>query len=322
MELSSLPFSLLMTMKRSKMLIPVMVRTRVYAAFVLVVAAFVRFPARAFSVAEPAASTPLQATPKNMIVVGGSSGMGRAAALETLKHGGKVLLVSRSGDKLINAKARLLEEVPGCEEARILSAAVDAADESAVEIFASECLELDQWDGLVISCADKARHGPMAEIPTSDSRYMMESKFWTAYHCARNIGPKLRAGGCVVFVSGVLNRRPGLNCVPLAIANGALEGLTRSLALEWGPRIRVNCLSPGFCETERFDHMEPARKARMLENTAASLPLQKVGQPHDMGQAIYYLLTAPFVTGVVLDVDGGHTIRQYANPTNDPMRKT
>ena len=149
---------------------------------------------------------------------------------------------------------------------------------------------------------------------------MLETKVWTAYHCAKYLAPKLTDGGSVVFVAGILNRRPGLNCVPLAMANGALEGLTRSLALEWGPRLRVNCLSPGFCDTERFDHMDPERKAKMLENTASSLPLQKVGQPSDMGEALYYLATAPFCTGVILDVDGGHGIRQYANPTNDPMR--
>ena len=59
----------------------------------------------------------------------------------------------------------------------------------------------------------------------------------------------------------------------------------------------------------------------MLENTAASLPLRRVGAPEDMGRSIHYLLTAPFVTGVVLDVDGGHTIRQYANAATDPMRR-
>jgi NAD(P)-dependent dehydrogenase (short-subunit alcohol dehydrogenase family) len=105
------------------------------------------------------------------------------------------------------------------------------------------------------------------------------------------------------------------------MANGALEGLTRTLALEWGPRLRVNCLSPGFCDTERFDQLEPGKRAEMMANTAASLPFQKVGCPSDMGEAIYYLLTASFCTGVVLDVDGGHGIRQYANPTSDPMRK-
>mmetsp|Transcript_32695 Transcript_32695/g.79284 ORF Transcript_32695/g.79284 Transcript_32695/m.79284 type:complete len:164 (-) Transcript_32695:69-560(-) len=161
----------------------------------------------------------------------------------------------------------------------------------------------------------------MMELATSKSRSMMESKFWGAYHCAKHFAPKLNHGGCVVLVAGILNRRPGLNCVPLAIANGALEALTKSLALEWGPRLRVNCLSPGFCDTERFDHLTTERKQQMMANTATSLPLQRVGEPKDMGEAIYYLLTAPFATGVILDVDGGHGIRQYASMANDPMRK-
>ena len=58
----------------------------------------------------------------------------------------------------------------------------------------------------------------------------------------------------------------------------------------------------------------------MLANTAASLPLRRVGQPADMGEALYYLVSAPFVTGVVLDCDGGHHIRQYASVVGDPMR--
>jgi NAD(P)-dependent dehydrogenase (short-subunit alcohol dehydrogenase family) len=59
----------------------------------------------------------------------------------------------------------------------------------------------------------------------------------------------------------------------------------------------------------------------MLLKPADSLPLKRVGQPEDMGEAIYYLATSPFVMVVVLDVDGGHSIRQYTNPSNDPMRK-
>jgi NAD(P)-dependent dehydrogenase (short-subunit alcohol dehydrogenase family) len=51
------------------------------------------------------------------------------------------------------------------------------------------------------------------------------------------------------------------------------------------------------------------------------LPLKRVAQPSDMGEAIYYLATAKFVTGVVLDVDGGHSIRQYAHASTDVMRK-
>ena len=257
-----------------------------------------------------------RASPYNAIVVGGSSGMGKAAALAVLQGGGRVMLVSRSDDKLLRAKSELLCKVP---EADIEVMSCDVSDEEQVARLAN-LIESNVWDSLVISAAGRAPHGPMLSLPTSDTRAMMESKMWAAYHCAKHFSPKLRDKGSIVFVAGILNRRPGLNCAPLAMANGALEGLTRSLALEWGPRLRVNCLSPGFCDTERFDHMDADRKEHMLANTAASLPLQRVGQPQDMGEAIFYLLSATFCTGVVLDVDGGHGIRQYANPTTDPMR--
>ena len=275
-----------------------------------------------------AAAAAAAAAPPNVICVGGSSGMGKAAALEAVLHGGRVLLVSRNRTKLEAARREILEQADAAAAAdcppdsMVDICAVDCMDEAAVQQFAATQLEPGQhcWDCLVVSAAGPAAHGPVATLPVADARYMMDTKFWTAYACAKYVGPRLRDGGAVVLVAGVLNRRPGVNCAPLAIANGALEGLTRALALEWGPRLRVNCLSPGFCDTERFDRMDRHKKAQMLAHTAASLPLQRTGTARDMGQAIYYLLTAPFVTGTVLDVDGGHLIRQYANPTNDPMR--
>ncbi|VEU40755.1 unnamed protein product [Pseudo-nitzschia multistriata] len=274
--------------------------------------------------------------PINIIVVGGSSGMGKAAAIACVKRGGKALIVSRSEEKLARAAEEIQSYAPqrdtSCEDSddestasMVTTAVLDASDEEAVELFSKTLPSVmgdETWDGLVISAAGSAPHGAMEELETSKTRDLFESKFWSAYHCAKYIGPKLSEGSGVVFVAGVLNRRPGKNCVPLASTNGALEGLTRSLALEWGPRLRVNCLSPGFCDTERFDRMDPERKEAMLANTADSLPLKRTGVPEDMGEGIYYLLTAGFCTGVVLDVDGGHGIRQYANAQSDPMRQS
>ncbi|KAL7537915.1 hypothetical protein ACHAWF_005937 [Thalassiosira exigua] len=261
------------------------------------------------------------ALPSNVIVVGGSSGMGKAAAIAAVRRGGKALLVSRSKEKLDRAVAEVGAAAEGGETGGTVSAAsLDITDEAAVREF-GESIASEEWDSLVVSSAGKAPHGPVVDLPISETRSLFESKFFGALHAAKYISPKLKNGGSITFVSGVLGRRPGINCSPLASTNGALEGLTRSLALELGPRLRVNCLSPGFCNTERFDHMDEGRKNAMLENTAESLPLKKVGQPQDMGEAIYYLATARFVTGVVLDVDGGHSIRQYANASNDPMRK-
>lgn len=233
--------------------------------------------------------------------------MGKAAALATIIRGGKVLLVGRSESRLARAKSYLLENVP---DAIVLTRACDASNETAVQELAESLDEtlgpgetIISWNGLVVSAAGKAPHGSVLHLPTSSTRDTIESKVWTAYHCAKYLGAKLddAGSGSVVFVAGILNRRPGINCAPLAMANGALEGLTRSLALEWGPKVRVNCLSPGFCDTERFDHMDVERKAHMFENTAASLPLGRVGQPEDMGEvsALFwrYIMTMTKVTG-------------------------
>ena len=159
----------------------------------------------------------------NVIVVGGSSGMGKAAALATLQRGGAVLLVGRTESKLFQAKRQLLEEIP---EAVIFTKVCDASDESAVEILAKE-LETTwtvqgkndenknsneekeehpiHWNGLVISAAGKAAHGPVLELATSATKEMMESKVWTAYHCAKHLGPKLQSDSGIVFVAGILN---------------------------------------------------------------------------------------------------------------------
>lgn len=247
--------------------------------------------------------------------------MGKAAAIAAVQRGGKALLVSRSKAKLDQAAKEVgaaAEESKSGGSVSVLS--LDVTDEDQVQKFA-ERIKDEEWDSLVISAAGVAPHGPITDLSISETRSLMESKFWGAVHCSKYISPKLKDGGSITFVSGILGRRPGINCSPLAMANCALEGLTRSLALELGPKLRVNCLSPGFCDTERFDKMNVNRKEAMLANTADSLPLKRVGQPKDMGEAIYYLATAPFVTGVVLDVDGGHSIRQYANQSKDPMRQ-
>jgi len=272
----------------------------------------------------------------NVIVIGGSSGMGKATAVSVVKRGGNVLIASRSEEKLKLASENILKQVRSELEVtdpsnnnqesismigNVETAVLDATNEESVQEFTEKYVSKDKWDGLVFSAAAKAPHGPIQTLPTSQTRDLFETKFWGAYLCAKYISPLLNKNGSIVFVSGVLNRRPGMNCSPLASTNGALEGLTRALALELGPSLRVNCLSPGFCNTERFDHMDEEKKEAMMSNTADSLPLQRVGTPTDMGESIYFLLTASFCTGVVLDCDGGHHIRQYANKSTDPFRK-
>ena len=166
--------------------------------------------------------------------------MGKALAKRVVARGGRVLIASRDRERLNAARTDIIADTGAVDVHSVETHCLDATDEAEVADFAAH-LQAGTWDGLVISAASKAPHGKITGMASADTRDLFDSKLWSAYYCCKHIGPKLADGGAIAMVSGVLNRRPGLNCVPLAITNGALEGLTRSLALEFGPRLRVNC---------------------------------------------------------------------------------
>ncbi len=103
-----------------------------------------------------------------------------------------------------------------------------------------------------------------------------------------------------------------MNCSGLGAVNGAIEALTRGLALELGSDLRVNCLSPGMVRSEAYAGMDQAARETMYEATGESLPFGRVGFVEEAAEAAIFLMANSYTTGVVLDVDGGHMIRQYA----------
>jgi len=143
-------------------------------------------------------------------------------------------------------------------------------------------------------------------------RRMFDAKFFGPYATVKAALPKMNAGGSITLFSGVLSRRPGLNCSGLGAVNGAIEALTRGIALELGPDLRVNCLSPGMVRSEAYDSMAPEAREGMYTSTGASLPVGRVGHVEEAAEAALFMMANTYTTGVVLDVDGGHMIRQYA----------
>lgn len=237
---------------------------------------------------------------KHFLLVGGSSGMGFATAEAAVEKGAKVTLVGRSLEKLQAAKAAL----PKAADVEI--AAVDMTDEAAVSAFFEGQADAS-IDALVIS-ASAVAHGPFESARTADIRAMVESKFLGAYVTAREALPKLVDGGSITFVSGVLSRKPGRNGAGLAAVNAALEALGRALALELGPRLRVNTVAPGMTRTEAYAGMPAAQQDAMFKAVAAALPVQRVAEASDIADAILFAARNPFMTGHTLDIDGGHLI--------------
>jgi NAD(P)-dependent dehydrogenase (short-subunit alcohol dehydrogenase family) len=108
-----------------------------------------------------------------------------------------------------------------------------------------------------------------------------------------------------LLFSGALSRRPGTGSSLLGMANAAIESLTKALALELAPRLRANCISPGLTRTEAFAGMPAEAQEAMFKGFGASIPAQRSGEATDLGEASASLMLNGWITGVVLDVDGG-----------------
>ncbi|MEO1703875.1 MAG: SDR family NAD(P)-dependent oxidoreductase, partial [Pseudomonadota bacterium] len=182
-------------------------------------------------------------TGQTALVLGGSSGLGRATAKAFLEAGARVWIASRSSEKLDRAAAELSKIRP------VQTLPLDMTD--PVQVAALPDAFVGGLDHLVIS-ASQAAHGAFAELAVERVEAMFASKFMGPYRVAQAMLPVMRPGGSITFFSGVLSRRPGRNVAGLASVNAAVEGLTRALAVELGPRIRVNCVSPGMVETEAY----------------------------------------------------------------------
>lgn len=234
---------------------------------------------------------------QHVVIVGGSSGMGKATAQFAAHLGAKVTIASRSADKLERAAEQMTGEVT--------TRVVDTTDEPAVKAWAAT---LGSVDHLIIS-ASSAAHGSYTELTTDSVRQMFEAKFTGPYVTAREVLPYLNKNGSITFFSGVLSRRPSANAAGLAAVNSAVEGLTRALALELSGKARVNCISPGMVATDAYSGMPAQAREAMYQQVGESLPVGKVGDAADIAKATLAVATNPFITGVVLDIDGGHLVR-------------
>ncbi len=234
----------------------------------------------------------------HIVVVGGSSGIGRATAEHARKLRATVSIAARNAQKL--------SQVAEAIDARW--AVLDMTDAVSVANWAAA---LGPVDHLVITAAS-AVHGRFDTVPVNDLRQMFEAKFFGPYCVAKTVLPHMREGGSITLFSGVLSRRPGMNCSGLGAVNAAVEGLARALALELGPHLRVNCISPGMVRTDVYASMPDDAREQMYVSTGESLPAGRVGTADEIAEAVLFAATNGFLTGQVLDIDGGHMIRQYA----------
>ena len=230
---------------------------------------------------------------QKVIVLGGSSGMGLATARLLAAEGAHVVIASRSREKLGAA----LRVIGGRSEAIPL----DFSQEDAVRRFFDS---LGGFDHLVLMGAGLPAWGILSEIQSTALENAFHTKFWGYFLCAKYGAPLIRPGGSILFTIGGAARSAIPGTAGVAAVNGAILCMAMTLAKELAP-IRVNVLSPGLVDTPAYNWMSDQEKDAFFKQMGGNLPVGRVGQPDEIAQSAIYLITNPYTTGAILDVDGG-----------------
>lgn len=230
----------------------------------------------------------------NVVITGGSRGIGAEAVRRFSALGHRVAFLY---EKRHDA-ARAVAAETGAE-----AVCCDVADPEAVRAAFAALPEPD----LLITCAGIAYAGLIQDTTDDQWRRIFDVNVGGVFHAVRAVVPGMvrRQRGCILTVASIWGQCGASMEVPYSATKGAVIAMTKALAQELGPsHIRVNCIAPGAVQTD----MIAGYSAEALEAFRQETPLELLGTPAHIADAMVYLASAEFVTGQVLGVNGGYYI--------------
>lgn len=230
----------------------------------------------------------------NILITGGSRGIGAAAVRLFCARGDRVWFLYEKRHE----QARELSRQTGAA-----AICCDVADEQAVLAAFSQLPPLDA----LICNAGIAHYGLISEITPDEWRRIFAVNVDGIFHCVRAALPGMlrKQAGAIVTVSSMWGQ-VGASCeAAYSATKGAVIALSKALAQELGPsHIRVNAICPGVIQTDMCANVAP----EILESLREQTPIERLGTPEDIAQAMAFLVDAPFITGQALGVNGGFVI--------------
>lgn len=235
---------------------------------------------------------------KRVLVVGGSTGIGFAIAKLIVRDGGAVVVASSNADKIAKAADQLGAQASG--------AVLDVTNEDAVGQYFESA---GGFDHIVFTAGDWGGPGT-ASVADLDLKAVPKNlgvRFWGALSVAKYGASQLPAGGSYTVTSGVIAHAPAKGWALASAGASAIESLTRGMAIDLAP-VRVNCVCPGLILTGVWDSIpEKHREAQLAKMSERSL-VPRLGRPEECAEAYLYLMRNAFVTGQILQVEGGQLL--------------
>jgi NAD(P)-dependent dehydrogenase (short-subunit alcohol dehydrogenase family) len=243
---------------------------------------------------------PLDFSGKVVVVTGGGRGVGRGISEGFLAAGADVVICGRH--------APAAEELPEREGRRAVFVQADVRDaEQAGEVVARTSSQFGRLDVLVNN-AGGSPSVPAAEASARFISQVIALNLVAPFYCAQaanRVMQEQAGGGSIVNIGSVSGLRPSPGTAAYGAAKAGLINLTRSLAMEWAPRVRVNCVVAGMVATEAAD--EHYGGPAGVEAVAATVPLRRLGTPEDVAGVCLFLASplASYVSGAAVEADGG-----------------
>lgn len=230
---------------------------------------------------------------KAVLVVGRGSGIARAVALLAHAEGARVIAAGRDQATLASAYS----------DSDINAEVVDLTDDASIAALAQRLGAVDH----VVSTASARVRGELADLQRANLQQSFDTKVIGPTMLAKYFSPQINPGGSLVLFAGVHAFKHNVGYLGVGITNGAVDFLTRWLAVELAP-IRVNAVSPGVIDTGAWDALGEDGKQDYFKHIAAGNPVGRIGTPEDVASAVLFAMTNTFMTGMTLKVDGGEPL--------------
>jgi NAD(P)-dependent dehydrogenase (short-subunit alcohol dehydrogenase family) len=245
------------------------------------------------------------------LITGGGSGIGLGGARHLLRDGASVTLVGRDQGRLDAGAAALAADTP--EGAAVLTVAGDTSSEADVQRAVAAAVEAHGGLHWAVLSAGTGTMGPVIATPIEEWERVMATNLTGAFLAMKHAGGAIArsGGGAIVAISSIAGPLTHPFMAPYCVSKAGLETLVKNAADELGrASVRVNAIRPGLVQTELADPL--LSDEQVLADYLTQMPISRVGTVDDIGAAVRFLCgpESTWITGQVLGVDGGHTLRR------------